>query len=495
MTSNKIFGIQIPAQLTNISIVGVAARECAKMRGFAPEDVQSFCLAVEESVTNSIEMGFGGHDDEVGILFSKTPSGLGVKINSLCLPLVPEKLPQYCSQRMSDHNDTTGLSFHLVKQMVDNLHISIGKDGERELSFEKYLPEKRVQEKITRKRIARVNTTHTTRFAIPDDAENISRLLLRAHGEVLFSESIYYPDHVREMLEKRDMISVVSETECGELMGHFALVKEISGSSVEELTYVVVDGNFRSHDSSKIPEILMEDATSRGVYAVSAYAVTNHIYSQRGLQRDNFAENSLFLALNAASKHKDKNENGPDRIGNMGYAKYFGVRNQAPVFLPPHHRDMIMRIYAHAGVEPSVSDENSFTEAKNGSSRITTESELQEGWFSIVVQEYGIDTFPHIRSEFYKASAQGVPSIQIRLPLSDSATLKICEKCEKIGFFFAGINPGYKGSESLILQYLNGVEAGFESVHIFSDFGKILKDYVHECWEKRQLDQCLPESN
>ncbi|SMF05698.1 ATP-binding protein [Desulfovibrio gilichinskyi] len=492
MISNKIFGIQIPAQLASISIVVIAARECAKIRGFSPEDVQALSLAVEESLINSIEMGFGGSAEEIDILFLRTPSGLGVKIKSLCLPLEPEKLPQYCVRRMSEHNDTTGLSFHLVKQMVDNLHVFIGQNGERELSFEKYILEKRVQEDTKRKRTERISTTHTTRFAIPDDAENISRLVLRAHGEVLFGESIYYPDLVREMIETKDMFSVVYEAEDGELIGHFALIKEAFGPSVEELTYVVIDGHYRSPGASKVPELLMENAKSRGVYAVTAYAVTNHVHSQRGLQRDEFTENCLFLALNAASKHKDKKENEIERIGNLGYTKYFGTRNQAPVFLPPHHRNMIMSIYAHAGIEPSVSEDNSFAGTESGSPRIITESELQEGWISIVVQAYGRDTFSHVRSEFYKARADGVPSIQIMLPLANSATPEMCKKFEQIGLFFAGISPGYNCSENLVLQYLNGVKPDFESVQVLSDFGKTLKEYVYKCWEKVPVDYCAP---
>lgn len=493
MKSNKIIWIQVPAQLDSISIVGVTARECARTRGFTSKDVQSFCLAVEESLTNSIEMGFGGDGEEVDILFSKTPSGLGVKIRSLCLPLQPEKLPQYNLNRVSEHHDTTGLSLHLVQQMMDSFHVSIGENGERELSFEKHLPGKRIQEKNKRKRITRVNTTPITRFAVPNDAEAISRLVMRAHGELLFAESIYYPDSVREMIEQKEMVSVVYETESGELMAHFALITEASGSSIEELTYVVIDGHFRVGGTGKTPDILIENARSRGVYAISAYAVTNHMHSQRGLVKDTFTENALFLALNAASQHKDKEKAASERIGNLAYSKYLGVRNPVTVFLPPHHLDMIMKIYAHAGVAPSVSVDSRFTDVENGSSRIITEAEPKEGWMSIIVQEYGIDTFAHIKSEFYKARAQGIPSIQIRFPLTDTRTSDMCEKFEHIGFFFAGICPGYNGSESLILQYLNEVEPGFESVQTFSDFGKTLKNYVHKCWEKMLVNHCPVE--
>ncbi len=500
MESNKMFGVQIPARLDLISIVGVAARECAMIRGFSSDDVHLFCLAVEEALTNSIELGFGGQVDEIDILFSRTSSGLGVKISSLCLPLEPDKLPQYSLRRMSDFNDTTGLSFHLVKKIVDTISISIDKDGERELFFEKYLPEKRVndfgQEKRNkRKRLKRVNTPHLLRFAVPDDAENISRLVLRAHGEVMFSEHIYYPDRVREMLKIGELFSVVAEAECGELIAHFALVGDMSNSLVQELTYTVIDGNFKSKGVLKGLDMLLTNAKDRNVYAVTSYAVTNHVHSQRGLQKEGFSENALFLSLSPASCNTDKYEEGlPDRIANLSYSKYLGPVSLKPLFIPCNHQAMILNIYAQMGFEPVVADESTFSDVQGGASRIRTDVELKEGWMLVSVHEYGDETFSHVRSEIYKSRAQGIPSIQVLLPLADAATPTMCGKFEEMGFFFAGICPGFDGSENLALQYLNGVDSGFDSVLMLTEFGTKLKNYVRECWEESlRSNQCPTE--
>ncbi|GFM34898.1 ATP-binding protein [Desulfovibrio subterraneus] len=487
MKSKKIFGMQLPENVENISVACSAARESARVRGFSPKDVQTFCLVVEEALTNSIEMGFGGADDEVDITFYTITSGIGVKIRSFCLPLEPEKLPQYNSQRVSKYNDTTGLSYHLVKNMSDNFRVYVGEDGARELYFEKYIPEQKVQDTGARKKVLRVNTEHIKRFAVPEDAENISRLVLRSHDAVLFGESIYYPDMVREMLAEKKMVSVVSEAECGELIAHFALLKDISGDRVEELTYVVSDKNYKSRDAAKLPAILVEDAKCRGVYAINSYVVTNHVYAQKGCLADGFSENALYLALNTASRHTQNEESESHRIGTLGFVRYLGEMSPAPLFLPPRHREMILDIYANMAIEPPVAEGTAGSGSMGGSSHIVTDVGFTEGWMLIVVKEYGPDTLSHLKSEVYKAVVQGIPSIQLGLPLSNSMTLEMCSEFESMGFFFAGVSSGYNCSENLMLQYLNGVEPGFESVHTFSDFAKKLKEYVAGCWEDRAV--------
>ncbi len=487
MKSKKIFGMQIPENVENISVVCSAARECARVRGFSPKDVQAFCLVVEEALTNSIEMGFGGADDEVDIEIFNIASGLGVKVRSFCLPLEPEKLPQYDSKRVSKYNDKMGLSYHVVKSMSDNFRISFCEDGARELCFEKYISEQNDNASVTRKKVLRVNTEHTKRFAVPEDAENISRLVLRSHDVVLFGESIYYPAMVREMLAEKKMVSVVAEAECGELIAHFALMKDASGDRVEELTYVVSDKKFKSRGAAKLPAILVEDARLRGVYAINSYVVTNHIYAQKGCLADGFSENALYLALNTASRHTRNEKSASHRIGTLGFVRYLGAMNSAPLFLPSHHREMILDIYANMAIEPAVAESNADSGPISGSSHVVTDVESTEGWMLIVVKEYGPDTFSHLKSEFCKAVDQGIPSIQLGLPLSNVMTLEMCSELESMGFFFAGVSSGYNCGENLMLQYLNGVEPGFESIQTFSGFAKKLKEYVHECWKGRTI--------
>jgi hypothetical protein len=55
----------------------------------------------------------------------------------------------------------------------------------------------------------------------------------------------------------------------------------------------------------------------------------------------------------------------------------------------------------------------------------------------------------------------------------------LTEEFGKMGFFFAGILPGVlSGEDSLILQYLINVPIDYEEIHVESDVGRRILDYV-----------------
>jgi hypothetical protein len=50
-----------------------------------------------------------------------------------------------------------------------------------------------------------------------------------------------------------------------------------------------------------------------------------------------------------------------------------------------------------------------------------------------------------------------------------------------MGFFFAGIQPGFDDNDWLVLQYLNNQIYPYETLSFATDFGKSLADYVKAC--------------
>jgi len=58
---------------------------------------------------------------------------------------------------------------------------------------------------------------------------------------------------------------------------------------------------------------------------------------------------------------------------------------------------------------------------------------------------------------------------------------------EKMGFFFSGIMPGSNGRDRLILQYLNNQRIDYEKIHINSDTGKKILEYI----KKRDPSQAV----
>jgi len=70
--------------------------------------------------------------------------------------------------------------------------------------------------------------------------------------------------------------------------------------------------------------------------------------------------------------------------------------------------------------------------------------------------------------------------VNLLLPLGDPCTPAVCGACEKMNFFFAGLEPVDNGTEALIMQYVN-CDPEYGSIRVFSPFGKELLEYVRSC--------------
>ena len=489
MSETELLTLSVPADTGYFPAIMLAVRECASKLGFEATECDRICLALEEAMQNAIAYGYGGTRDKLRISLIRASTGLKIILASRGLALDEEQLPRYDPALAHAGQDTTGLGFHLIKEMVDTVSLSVLDDGHREISMLKRLSVQRVRdadedsvEGGVVSRGEREGVQHTLRLAEPGDAETISRLALRAHGTVMFNEHIYYPDRVRAMIESGEMVSAVAVAESGGIMGHGALVVPASGSVIEELTYGFVDDRFRSRGcASELARFLMAGATARGAYALVAFAVTSHVYSQRAIELLTFKECALLLATSPATWHWDDGDGEqPGRIGNLVYIKHLRKPEAMDVHVPLRHRDMVGKIFAHRGVPARFMDISERVEP-TGQSQFFTEASFKEGWALIGIQAYGADSEALVRGRLENACASQLPVIQLMLPLRSPATLFMCERFEAMDFFFAGVGTGQDCSENIILQYVNEADPGYDSVQVLSDFAKELLGYVRSC--------------
>ncbi|MCJ2164306.1 MULTISPECIES: GNAT family N-acetyltransferase [unclassified Pseudodesulfovibrio] len=476
----------LPANVMYTSIAVSAAKSCADSAGFAKEDTYRISLAMDEGLNHALEFGYGGPQETIETTISRTSLGLQITIQFHGLPLEIAQLPKYDPKRAVQCGDVTGISLLLIEKMLDKVSFSIQPGGRRTLSMEKYLPAKLAYEKTTPRETINLyeNTDYTLRLASPDDAEAISRLAFQSHGAVLFSEYIYYPDRVREILHAQKMVSVVIETDdTHEIMGHGALVRRKTKSLVEELTFGFVDPRFRSkRGASRLAAFLEEDARKRSIYAIEAFAVTNHVHSQRAILSLGSKECGILIDTSPASHSWGKDsEADKRRIGNLIFVKYLDGFCGQTLYIPNHHRQMVERIYAHHGVSVSVG--NTVTDAPplSPESSIWTMSDIKEGWTAFGVKEYGVDAAAQIADRLKHACAQGIFSVHLALPLGDPLTRTMAATFEDMGFFFAGVGPDDEGNENIILQYITATTVDYESIHVHSEFANEIKEYIKTC--------------
>lgn len=478
--------LRFPAKSKSVAVAVATAREYAVQAGLAVTEAARVSQATEEAALHAIRLGYGGEQEELVLEMAISALGLQLTVRSMGLPLQEQDLPQFNQSRLHTEGDATGLDAFLVHKLMDSARFSVSANGMREVTMVKHLPTPALprHEHLEASAVTvgpGSEVSLVVRPARPEDAEGISRLALRAHGSLLFNEDIYYPERVREMIELGEMVSMVAETDTGMLVGHGALVSEISGSKVEELTYGFAAPEFRGHGCTwEIADRLLSGALARGVSAVVASCVTNHAKSQRSALHVGLKECALLLAVTPASRvWRGVDGATPGRISDVVLVRRLGDMPQSEFFLPERHRVMIEHMHQRLGLRLRYAQTTGPlppTEAL-----VETVADVKGGWAWVLVVEYGQDVIDKVDYHVRLLCEQGMSSIMVFLPLDNPATCVLSPAFEAKGFFFAGVLPDKDGRENLVLQRLHGVDPDYDSIQLCSPFGRELLAYVRAC--------------
>lgn len=487
MNNSVLASLLLPAQAEYFPVVVHAAQLCAQGLGFAAADVDRICLALEEALRDALALGFGGASSRLEVELSRTALSFQLVVRSSGLPLETGRLPKYDPARARDHVDTAGLGALLIESCMDKVAYSTLGADKRELSMQKFLPAHPVaaispcDAPAPGKPRQAAKVELALRLARPEDAEGICRLALSSHGTLMFNEQIYYPDHVREKLSSGEMLSVVGVAGQGELLGHSALVLKEPGALLGELTYLFVHQRARGLGyAGASAALLLQVARERGLLAVFCLAVTSHTLSQAPMPALGFFDCALLLACSPASRAKDACSE-PGRIGILMFMLPLRPWPEIAVYAPARHRHMLERIFAHGQMPARFCDAPPQVALPEGRGHMHVEGDFKEGWIFFLVSEYGADTGQEVAAQLRQACAKGFPSIQLLLPLCDPATPIFAERFEGLGFFFGGVAQVDATGQKLVLQYLNNTPGDYDNIHIYSEFGRELKEYIRSC--------------
>ncbi|NCC53032.1 MAG: ATP-binding protein [Spartobacteria bacterium] len=475
-----------PAKNTGVAVAVAAVREYAVQAGLPGADVPRVGQATEEAALYAIRFGYGGEQERLVLKMSTNAVGLRLTIRSKGLPLREQDLPQFDPSRLRAEGDATGLDAFLIRKLMDSATFSVRPGGVREVTMIKHLPLPVSQNDEPHDvPVAKVGSGSeanlVVRLARLEDAEDISRLALRSHGSIRFEEDIYYPERVHEMIAHGEMVSMVAVTDTGILAGHGALVSDLPGSNVEELTYGFAAPEFRGHGCTwEIADRLLADALARGVVAVVASAVTNHVKSQRSALHVGLKECALLMAVSPASRvWREADGATPGRISDVVMVRRLGDMPDRTLFPPERHWDMIGRIHERLGLRLRYGQATA--PLPSSEARVEVLADVKDGWAWVVVVNYGHNVIDEVLAHVLLLREQGIPSILLFLPLDSPASGGVSTTFEEKGFFFAGVSPDKRGRENLILQQLNGVAPDYDTIRLFSPFGQELLAYVRAC--------------
>jgi serine/threonine-protein kinase RsbW len=326
--------------------------------------------------------------------------------------------------------------------------------------------------------------TYMVRRLRPEDAAGVAELVRHVYGDsyVIHTE-LYHPEEIAQLNEQGRLESVVALEPGGSLVGHYALERPDLASAVAESGEAMVLPEHQHHHLLEQMRVVLEvEARRLGLSGIFGRTVTNHVYSQKAVER--FGERPCGVSLGRTPRtFHNMREPLAQRMSAVFYFKYLGKSETGPVYVPPRHRDICERIYQQFGSEPELAE----SRQTNGKSelKVNFHPELQRA--VIQVRRVGPETATAVCQARRDLCRSGqVEVVYVELPLRQPGTPAVCEAAEENGFFFSGVAPLYlENGDALRLQYL-GVELDVALLQIENPFARELLAYV----EQERLRNC-----
>ncbi|MBN1188215.1 MAG: ATP-binding protein [Dehalococcoidales bacterium] len=476
----QIIRLTLLARLELLPGIINMVRETAGKLGLDDRDAYRLELVVEEACVNVIEHAFEDESGNFDITLLRRPGQIVVAVEDRGLPFNYKNL---------EAGHLSGLGTILMKAFADEVHfLNLGRNGKR-VELVKNLPDKKADDLIREaqsqpvmlvKPVPIAEKDITIRLMRPEESFNLARCVYRCYGYTYFTDQIYFPEKVREMIESGLMVSVVALNPADEIIGHVSVIKETPYSPVGEAGQAIVDPRFRGGGIfRKMEAYLRNYCKSTGMLGQFAEAVTEHTYSQLvGISGDAFETGILLGDVPATMYFKNiqKAEVPKRRPDVFFYARL----NEGPlrdVYLPPHHTGILRRIYEHGRLKRNFLTAGEMPELPERSQvDVTVLADASQA--ILMVKEYGQDLEDLVKFRLRELCVRRIESIYIDMPLSHPAVQRYCASIEMLGFFFGGILPEMEEGDILILQYYNNVELELENVQLAFDFSKELFQYV-----------------
>jgi len=467
-------------------------REIAKSLGFPTNSLNQIDIAIEEAVSNVV---VHTHDDEnptFDVICEKISGGIKIILKEHGIPFDPEKVNKF--KLTDDPNDLrmSGLGIYLINKVMDGLWFqNLGIHGKETLMV-KYLPGADNRDELVKNQeTIPVETLpiaekieYDVRGMMDHEAIEVSRCAYKAHGYSFFDDHIYYPERLIEMVRTHQMISSVAVTKDNVFMGHSALLFQHPNDKIAELTFAFVTIEYRGQGAlNRMVDYLFNAPKNRELTGVYAYAVTNHLFTQKSMIRFGIMDCGVLLATSPNSwKFKGISDDTSQRISVVLAYKYMITPEKKNLFVPEHHREMIQKLYKNVGAPHTlISDQVPSLKTAQPESKIYTSLNELESCAEILFEEYGQDAAIQLKRLVRRYNISQVAALDLFLRLDDPMVCTLVPEFEKLGFFFAGILPESRAGDVLIMQYLNNVDFDYKKVHLLSDISRELLDYIEKC--------------
>ncbi|WP_425058305.1 hypothetical protein SCACP_29520 [Sporomusa carbonis] len=318
----------------------------------------------------------------------------------------------------------------------------------------------------------------------PEEAADVCRCVHRCYGYSYPNRNMYDPARVQELNREGKIVSYVAVDHNNELIGHAALELDSGNPTVAEMGNAFVLPEHRGGGLlNKFAKVLVDEAKDRGLAGAFVGSVCSHPYSQKAVHRLDFSDTALCLSRLPCMNFRRLRSGGRQRENILYSFRFFRLDEDLTLYVPQHHYQMVERIYQGLGLGVSIQTVPVELPATEGAFRSSADS---YGAVHVFFIQSGAGTAAGtagMENVFYRGDQ--TETVYLYLNLADPGTPRLCAEYEKQGYFFAGVLPGSKGFNWLVLQHLNNTYIDYAKLEVASDLGRDLADYVR-CHDPRQ---------
>lgn len=492
--------LTLPNRPETLPMARLYLEQLAKLAGLPPEEAAAFVSAAEEACANVIDHAYEpGEHGTLTVVGYVTPTELNVAVQDHGIPLDLMRAMREAAPARPRVSASDGL--RMIQQAVDKAYwVQRGRDG-KELRLIKRRPEKDVTQALHASELSRL--AEDAPLAPPQEyriieldprhALGVSRCMYRAYGNSYPSEDVYFPNRLTQLNQTGELVSCVALAAAGEVVGHYALERP-GLRRVAERGMAVVSPEHRGRDlMGKMRVFIEEKARALGLVGVFSRAVTRHVYSQRVNEEFGSDVCAIYLADSPGEvRFKNVSVDKPaSRAASVLYYTYVVPPPVAIVHAPPHHAEVIRRIYN--GLKEPISrapvkqadmtvhhvDFREDHAAPSGSGEVEVVYDHPYNVATISVRRIGADTIAEVRRAARDLTrVTGADVVYLEIPLAQEAAPELCQRAEDIGFFFAGIGPSFAADGDVLILQSPNVEIDMAATKLATPFATDLLRYI-----------------
>lgn len=328
----------------------------------------------------------------------------------------------------------------------------------------------------------------------PGEETALSKLFYFVYGYRYINESMYYPEKIRSLIEKGDLISIVAALPNGRLVGHVGLIRKSSSPLVYEAALGLVDPVAKSRGLfGKIFQRAMDKAKETSMHYCFFDFVTNHDYSQRLINKYGNCDMAIFVGCQTKTTQAKLDEMGigKDPKDMERYTILFSL-------LPMTDHPFGKEIYLPSSLgEPLGFLLEPFNLQWVPTPRfypLTTggnyKTHYQPAQSSVIFDTFepGRQAVQDILEEWEELLQNGYQYAAVEVPLDASGIGVLSDILARQGFFAAGFIPyHFSGKLGFRFQTIAPAKVAFNHIKVYSGNGKKLLNFIIEDYERNKL--------